>query len=349
MALAEAKISKEEVDLMFFVETLEYIEEHYPFEIKESDLLEGALKGMLHSLDPYSDYYTSEEAAEVYGNLLGTFTGIGVYIEKAEEYIKVQEVMKGHPAEKSGMKKDDLIIEVDNVDIKNMEIDEASKLIRGPIDTKVNLKIKRKEEYLTIVVKREQIKVNPVEYKILEGNIGYVELKEFNANGLTEMKKALKYFDDKKVKKVILDIRNNPGGQLNQAIEITRLFVPKGPVLHIREKNKDLVTHISTLEKSKYKLVVLVNENSASASEILAGAIKDRKAGTLVGEKTYGKGVVQSLIPIKYGGILKLTISEYLTPNKTSINGIGIEPDIKVENTTLDLQLEKAIEILKKQ
>ncbi len=163
-----------------------------------------------------------------------------------------------------------------------------------------------------------------------------------------EIKKALVEIDKKKAKKVILDLRDNPGGMLNQAISISGLFVPKGPVVYIKGKNKELETHTSTLEKSKYKLVLLVNENSASASEIVAGAIKDRKAGILIGTKTFGKGIVQSLNFLEDGSIVKLTTSEYLTPNKTSIHGKGIVPDIIVENTEKeDLQLKKAIEILK--
>lgn len=349
IGLAESQINKEpQIDLMFFIDKLEYIEDHYPFETQEYELLEGALKGMLQSLDPYSDYYTSEEAADIYSELSGSFTGIGVYIEKKDGYTNVQSVMKGYPAEKAGMKNDDLIIAVDDVDIKNMELSQVSKLIKGPVDTSVSLKIKRGQEFLTLVVKREEIKEKLVEYEILENNIGYIELITFNGTPIVEVKKALKEFEDKNVEKIILDIRNNGGGSLYQAIEIARLFVPKGkPVVHIREKNKALVTYVSTVQNKKYKLILLVNKNSASASEILAGAIKDTKAGTLIGTKTYGKGIVQTLFPLENGGILKLTTAEYLTPNKTSIHGKGIEPHIIIENTDLDLQMEKAKELLK--
>lgn len=336
-----------EVDLRFLAETLEYIERNYPFETEEKQLVEGALKGMLQSLDPYSDYYTKEEAEDIYAELLGEFSGIGVYIEKRDEYIDIVNLMKGQPAEKAGIQKGDKIVSVDKVDIKDMDLAKVSKLIKGPKDTKVTLGIKRGEKLLKIEVIRREIKINPVEYRIIEENIGYIELKEFNGNALGQVKNVLKYFDSQNISKIIFDVRGNPGGQLYEAIEITKLFVPRGEIVHIREKNKALVSHVSNLEKSKYELIVLVNENSASAAEIFAGAVKDRGAGTLIGGKTFGKGLVQSLVPVKHGGIVKLTTAEYLTPNKTSIHGVGIEPDIKIENTNIDHQMEKAIEILK--
>lgn len=347
IALGQAELEKKsEADILFFSEVLNYIENNYPFETDESQLIESGLKGMLQSIDPYSNYYTAEEAEDIYSDMTGRFAGIGVYMRQKEDYLLVMDTMKGHPADKAGIKKDDIIISVDNLDIKGLDISKVSKLIKGPKGTDVIIGVKRGDKLLKFKVKREEIKVNPVESKVLENNIGYIEFREFNSQGVKEMEKVLNEFDNKGIKKLILDIRNNPGGQLNQAIEISKLFVTKGPIVHIREKNKALLTYVSKLEKPKYDLVVLVNENSASASEILAGAIKDSKSGTLVGTKTFGKGLVQGLISIKGGGILKLTIAEYLTPNKTSINGIGIEPDVKVENTNLDLQMEKAMEIL---
>lgn len=349
LAIAESQnqIPEQEADIIFFAEVLQLIMDRYPFEAKESDLIEAALRGMLQSLDPYSDYYTKEEAESMYGNLLGTFSGIGVHIEEKDGYINVVKILKGQPAEKAGLKKDDLIISVDDIDIKDIGLTKVSAMIKGPKDTKVKLGIKRGEKLLTIEVTRKIILINPVHYEILEKDIGYIQLDEFNTQTTLEINKALKEFDNKRIKKIILDLRDNPGGLLDQAISASKLFVPRGPIVHVREKGKALVTHTSTLAKSKYKLVVLVNENSASASEIFAGAIKDRKVGTLVGTKTFGKGLVQSIYPILDGSMIKLTIAEYLTPNKISINGKGIEPDILVENTEEDLQLLKAIEILK--
>ena len=340
-------IQEPKVDIVFFYEILKHIENRHPFDIEENTLIRGGLKGMLQSVDPYSNYYTPEEAEKLYQSISGEFSGIGVYIEEKDGYINIKDTIKGQPAEKAGLKKDDLIIGVGEKDIKDLEISKVSSLIKGPVGTKVKLKVKRGEKTLTMQVTRETVCVDPVEYKILESNIGYIELKEFTEQASKGVNKALTAFDNQNVKKIILDLRNNPGGLLSESVSISRLFVPKGPIVHIREKNTALITYASTLQKPKYELVVLVNENSASASEIVAGAIKDRKAGKLVGTKTYGKGTVQSMMPFSDGSMLKLTIAEYLTPNKTSINGIGIQPDYKVENTEVDLQLKKAIEILK--
>lgn len=338
-------------DLMFLVETYQYIKDNYPFEIKDKDLIEGGLKGMLQTLDPYSDYYTPEEAAEVYKSMLGTFSGIGVYIEEKDSYINIIGTIKDSPGEKAGLKKDDLIVSINGKDTKFMSIKNAQQLIQGPIGTKVRLGIRRdnKTQPIYIEVKRDRINLNPVEYKIIQDNIGYIKLSEFNQQAMKEVNKALANFDCKDIKNVILDLRDNPGGLLSEAVNISNLFIPSGPVVHIKEKNKKLVTHISTNSGPKYKLVVLINENSASASEILAGAVKDTKAGTLIGKKTFGKGIVQSMIPLSNGGIIKMTTSEYLTPKKISIHGVGVIPDIVVENSAdIDKQLVKAIEIFKK-
>ncbi|TJX12916.1 S41 family peptidase [Tissierella creatinini] len=340
----------DEPDLLFLIETFQYIKDNYPFEIKDSDLVEGGLKGMLQSIDPYSDYYTPEEATEVYKSMFGTFSGIGIYIEKKDSYINIKDTIQGAPGEKAGLKKDDLIISINGIDTKNMTLDNAQKLIQGAIGTKVKLGIKRDNNtpHIYIEVKRDKIIINPVHYEIIDNKIGYIKLSEFSQYATIEINKALEEFDKKNISKVILDLRDNPGGLLGQAIEISRKFVPKGPIVHIKEKNKELITHLSTNQKPKYKLVLLVNENSASASEIVAGAIKDTKAGTIIGKKTFGKGVVQSIIPLSNGSILKLTTSEYLTPKKLSINGKGVEPDVVVENTvTEDLQLKAALKALK--
>ena len=339
-----------EPDLLFLVETFEYIKDNYPFQIEDRDIIEGGLKGMLQSLDPYSDYYTPEEAVEIYKGMFGTFSGIGIVIEEKNSYINVRDIFEGAPGEKAGVKKDDLIVSIDGKDTKGMSLDNAKDLIQGTIGTKVKLGIKRDNKSLPIYieVERDRVVINPVKYEILDKNIGYINLLEFSQNATAGINKALEEFDSKNVKNIILDVRNNPGGLLNQAIEISRKFVAKGPIVHIKEKNQDLVTHVSTNEKAKYKLVLLTNENSASASEILAGAIKDTKSGTIIGKKTYGKGVVQSLIPLSNGSILKMTTSEYLTPKKISINGVGVEPDIVIENSeTDDLQLKRAIKVFK--
>ncbi|NLV89850.1 MAG: S41 family peptidase [Tissierellia bacterium] len=335
-------------DLQFFEDVLSLIKDRYPFEVDEDDLIRTAVKSMLKSLDPYSDYYTKEEAEDLYSSISGNFTGVGMYIEDKDGYINVVSPMKGQPAEKAGIKAGDLIIGVDDVDIKDMGVNKVSSMIKGPAETKVKLTVKRGEETLTFELVRKFIEINPVHYEIIEGNIGYIRLDDFSSSASREINKALTDFNRKGIKKLILDLRDNPGGLLNEAISIGQLLVPSGPIVHVQEKSGNTLTYRSRLKETKYQLVVLVNENSASASEILAGAIKDRKAGVLVGTQTFGKALVQSLMPLTDGSMIKLTTAVYLTPNKTLINGVGIEPDYIVENDDLeDLQLEKAIELLK--
>jgi carboxyl-terminal processing protease len=339
-----------EPDLLFFIDTFQYIKETYPLEIKDRELIEGGLKGMLQTIDPYSNYYTPEEAIEIYRSIYGEFSGIGVYIEEKDSFINIRDTIKGAPGEKAGLKKDDLIISIDDKDIKGISVDNAQKMMQGQAGTKVKLGIKRdnKSKPIYIEVIRDNVVINPVEYEILEDEIGYISLYEFSQSSAAEIKGVLEVFDKEGISKVILDLRNNPGGLLDQAIKISKHFIPAGPIVHIKEKNKELVTHISTNKNPKYKLVVLVNEHSASASEIVAGAVKDTKAGTIIGKKTFGKGIVQSMIPLDNGGLLKMTTAVYLTPNKTSIHGIGIDPDIVVENKSDDdLQLKRAIKELK--
>ena len=335
--------------LLFYIETLDYVKTKYPFEILDRELINNSIKGMLQGLDENSNYYTKEEADVILKGLLGNYAGIGVVIENQEGNIIVNSVMKNSPAEKSGLKKGDIIVSVDNIKINDLSLEDVSNLIRGLPDTKVKLGIIRnnspKPIYLDIT--RGNIKVNPVDYKILEKDIGYIKITDFNPYATTYTKEALQEFNKKNIDIIILDLRDNPGGLLPQAINIAELFVPEGPIVHIRT-NKGITTHISTNQNPKYKLVVLINENSASASEILAGAIKERQGGTLIGKKTYGKGTVQTMLPLPDGSILKLTTAEYLLPNKTSIHKKGIEPHIEVENVEgKDLQLQKAIEILR--
>ena len=349
-AQSEELIDKK-ADIILFMQTLDYIKSKYPFEIENRELITNGIKGMLQGLDEYSDYYTKEEAEQFMKKVSGDYAGIGVYIEKKGNYIGVINAIEGSPGEKAGLKPGDLIISVDGKIIKGVTLEEVSHLIQGPKGTKVKLTIMREgtANPIQLDITRDNIKINPVKYEILENQIGYIKLSEFNHYATTYMKEALKEFDKKGIKKVIVDVRNNPGGLLNESVGVTELFVPKGPIVHIRNKGKIGTTYVSTLEKPKYELVVLVNSNSASASEIFAGAVKDRKAGTIVGTITYGKGLVQGVTNLSDGSLIKMTIAEYLTPNKTSIHNKGVEPDIMVINSKdEDLQLKKAIEILKK-
>lgn len=335
-------------DMQFFLEVYNYIKETYPLEYNDRDLIEGSLKGMLGSLDSYSTYYNQEETNELYDQLSGLFSGIGVYIEEKDGYINIVDTIAGQPAEKAGLKKGDIITKVDGKDILNMPLSETTNLIKGPINSTVKLEIKRGTKKLGVEVVRKTIEISSVGYEVLDNKIGYLQITQFKDTTTRDVKLALKEFDKKEIKKVIIDLRDNPGGLLNEVIEVSRLFIPKGPIVHIKQKNKALITHTSTLEKQKYNVMVLVNENSASASEIFAGAIKERGVGKIIGTKTYGKGIVQTIRPLTNGGAIKMTTAEYLLPNKTSIHGKGVEPSIKIDNTKEeDLQLKKAIELLK--
>lgn len=349
LAMAKAEQAPvAELDIKFFEEILDYIQKKYPFDIKEDTLIDGGLRGMLQAVDNNSNYYSPDEVDSTYRLMTGEFVGIGIYFEEKDGYMNIVDIMPGEPADRAGLKKDDVIISINKEDIKDYGSKKSTSMISGPVGTEVELGIKRKDEILNLQVVRENIYINPVKFEILEDNIGYIDLEEFTETGTRNLKTILKDFDNKNIENVILDLRNNPGGLLSEAIKTAELFVPKGPIVHIREKDQALVSHLSSLEKCKYKLVVLINGNSASASEIVAGAVQDRKSGALVGTRTYGKGTVQNLMPLSNGGLIKLTIAEYLTPNKTSINGKGIQPDYEVENAGKeDLQMKKAIKLLK--
>ena len=332
-----------------FYQILYLIQENYVYDIEESELIEGAIKGLFYNLDDHSNYYTKEEMDILLEDLAADFVGIGVYIKEEEGNIIIVDTIKNSPAHGAGLKSGDMILSVDGQDIKDLNISEVSQLIKGEAGTKVNIKIKRdNEKSKDYNLTRKRIKVQVVESKILEKNIGYIKLNQFSENSHKEIEKVLKDFDNKKIKNVILDLRDNPGGLLNESVYISRLFVPEGPIVHIKYKNGKTESYYSDLKKPKYNLVVLVNENSASASEIFTAAIKDTKAGTIIGTPTYGKGTVQNILSLPKGDGMKLTIAEYQSPKGNKINGIGDRPDIVVENSgEKDLQLQKAIDWFK--
>lgn len=339
-------------DIEFLEKLVELIKHYYAYEVTDRELMEGAFKGLFSSLDDYSSYYTKEEYKDLTETLTGDFGGIGVVITEKEDYIEVVSIIEDAPGFKAGIKPEDIIVSVDDVDIKGFTTSKAGKLIRGELGTQVKLGIKRKgeEKILYFNLTREIIEVNPVEHQILEENIGYIKITEFNSHALENVMKAVTEFENKKITKVIFDLRNNPGGGLDEVLHILRLLVPEGPLVHVKDPKGNIRTHNSFYAKTpRYKLAVLVNEGSASASEIFAGAVQDRGVGPIIGTTTFGKGTVQSIIPLVNGAGLKLTTAEYFTPNKNPVNKVGIKPDIVVENTTEeDLQLKKAIEVLKK-
>ncbi len=337
-------------DINFLNSTFEMIKEKYPFELDEDKIVKGGVKGMLQALDPNSNYYTKEEAEALLTMTKGEIVGVGVVIELTNGYIRIREVIEEHPAKKAGIKEGDILVSIDDLSIIGMTLEEVSSMIKGKPNTEVKLRVNRQGKEMDFTLKRESIEINPVKSKVLDGKTGYIKIDEFSHNMSKSVKKSLNNFDNKGIKKVIVDLRNNPGGLLTEAVKLSNMFVPEGDIVHVRYKDYT-ETIKSTNKNPKYEVVVLVNEYSASASEIFAGAIKDRKVGKIVGKSSYGKATVQSLLPITDGSLVKLTIAEYLTPSKKSINKIGVKPDYEIENkndSLEDLQLKKAVELLSK-
>ena len=349
-AAEQRKTKLTEAELVKLMDAYERLSKEYPFDLAPDLLYEAALKGMFQALDEYSNYFNKEDAEDFYRELSGRFVGIGIQMEEKDGYPKIVKVFPGSPAEKTQLKVGDVIVAVDGKDVGSLPWKEIVKRIRGEKDTSVKLTFLRNEKKYHATLIRSVITIEPVESEILEGKIGYIRLKEFTLTSASKFKEVLDKMDESQVTKLVVDLRDNPGGVLSAAVSIAKNFVTKGKIVSIRTVNGIESVHESATEKCKYQLVLLVNENSASASEILAGAVKDRKAGTLVGQKTFGKGIVQKLYPLSDGTIFKYTYAEYLTPNGVSIHKIGIEPDVKVEDlkdVEGDEQLKKALELLK--
>lgn len=323
---------------------IDTIQSEYYKDVTKEALIEGAFKGMFEVLDQHSAYYTEQEYNAFMEDVMGEFSGVGMYIEMKDEYVTVVAPIEGSPAFEAGIKAGDRIVNVDGKDIAGYTVEKASSIIKGPEGTKVKLGIRREGEkdilYFELI--REVIKINPVSYEIKEGNIGYLKITQFNESVFEKAEKAINEFKVKQVKGLVIDLRNNGGGLLDQVIELCKLLVPEGPIVHVEEKGKPRMTYSSQLKEAPFKIVVLVNEGSASASEIMAGAIKDSKAGILIGSNTYGKGTVQNIMPLVSGGGIKLTIANYLTRNANSIDGTGIKPDIEVKPNNNDIYSEYA-------
>ena len=332
--------TKASADLNAQIESvMKAIQENYYKDVTADQLKAGAMKGMFEVLDKHSDYFTSDEYKEFMNGITGEITGIGVNVEKnADGGIRVIAPIEGSEAYKAGIKSGDIIISVDGVDISTYALDKAVTLIRGAENTNVKIGIKRAGsdgiKYFTIT--RKVIEVNPVNYKMMSDGIGYIRISQFNGHALANVHDALKVMKDKNVKGIIFDLRGNPGGLLSEVIQICQELIPSGPIVHIQQKGVITATYGSELEKAPFKLVVLVDGGSASASEIMAGAIKDSGAGILVGDKTYGKGTVQQIYSGASGTGYKITIANYLTPSKFSLDGIGLTPNVMVKYNLAD-------------
>ncbi len=334
------------------------IDMFYIGEVDETKLLDGAIKGYVEGLDDqYSEYMTKEEWEDYQASALGNYVGIGIYMgtDKDGNTI-VSAPIKDSPAEAAGVKKEDIIVEVDSEDVIGVDSSIIANKIKGEEGTKVHLKVVRKSEYLEFDIERREIKVYHVETEMLEGNIGYLSLLTFDTGCAEELENAIKELEGKGAKKFILDLRYNGGGLVEEALNIANLFIPKGRDLLVTVSSDD-EKEISKTDKDNItdsELVVLVNQYSASASEILVGALRDNDRAKIVGTTTFGKGVIQNVFSLKDGSVLKLTVAEYYTPKGTKINKQGIKPDYEVkieevekEEDFVDNQLEKAKEILK--
>jgi carboxyl-terminal processing protease len=318
---------------------------------------DGLIKGMVNSLnDPYTAFFDPAETKDLQAEIEGIYAGIGVVIKmnEKEQILEIVSVFKNTPAEQAGLKSGDLIEKADSTALKGLSLEEASLKVKGEIGTSVVLTIKRENEELTFTIKRENIKIPIIEKDYRDdGKIGYLKFNMFTDNSSAEFNSVLNEFKQKNVKGVILDLRDNSGGLLAECEKIASNFIPSGILLWTR--NRDGVTEPLKIKGQEFNLplVVLINNGTASAAEILTGVIKDYNVGTIIGENTFGKGVIQQIFNLPGSYTLKVTVEEYLTPNKIEINGKGITPDITVQNNPdkpqEDLQLQKAIEILSKE
>ena len=348
----------EKIDL--FSEVLEKIQDEYVDEIDQADVMDSAINGVLQSLDPYSAYMNPEIFEETQTETSGEFGGLGIEVSMEAGVVKVITPIDGTPAAKAGVKAGDYIVRIDGAQVQGKTLMEAVNLMRGPVGTSIEITIRRKGERKAKIIKiiREIIEIKSVVSKVVDNKIGYLRLRAFNENSSSQLKKEISKIEkNKKLVGYILDIRNNPGGLLSQAIKISDFFLNDGEIVSTKgRKSKDNRKFFAKKgDKINGKpLIVLINNGSASASEIVAGALRDQKRAVLLGETTFGKGSVQSIIPLKNRGAIRLTVSKYYLPSGKSISEVGVSPDIQVVenekefsiNTSTDNQLNYAIKLL---
>ena len=349
----------EKIDL--FGEVLENIKKEYVEDIDQSEVMESAINGVLQSLDPYSAYMSPELFKEMQTDTRGEFGGLGIEIGMEAGVVKVISPIEGTPAEQAGIKAGDYIVKIGKEQVQGKSLMEAVKLMRGPVNTTIELTIRRKnvKKPLEFKIIRKVIEIQSVNSEIIskEKNIGYVRLKSFNENSDNQFLEILRKFESKKkIKGYVIDLRNNPGGLLTQAINITDFFLDDGEIVSTKGRKISETRKFFARKGDEINgkpIVVLINNGSASAAEILAGALKDHKRAIILGENSYGKGSVQSIIPLKNGGGMRLTISKYYLPSGKSISEVGVTPDILVEeieddfsiNSEKDNQLNYAIKL----
>ena len=347
----------DKIDL--FGEVLDKINKEYVDEVNHGEAMDAAINGVLQSLDPYSAYMSPDTFKEMETETSGKFGGLGIEVGMEYGVVKVITPMDDSPAEREGVKAGDYIVKVNGVQVQGKTLSEAVELMRGPVGSKIEITVRRKgvKKALTFEIIREIIVVESVKSKIIDDNVGYIRLTAFNENSSRQVKDKIKKFKNKKINKYVLDLRNNPGGLLSQAVKIADFFLDNGEIVSTKSRksyeNKKYFAKKGDIINGK-TLVILINYGSASASEIVAGALKDHKRAILIGENSYGKGSVQSIIPLKNEGAIRLTISKYYLPSGESISGTGITPDIEVSEssdefrigTKTDNQLNFAISLL---
>jgi len=342
-----------------FGEVLEKINKEYVDEIDQSKSMDSAINGLLQSLDPYSAYMSPESFESMQTETSGEFGGLGIEVGMEAGVIKVISPIDNTPASRAGLKAGDYIVKINDAQVQGKSLMDAVDLMRGPVGSSVEITVRRRGQKKALIfnISREIIEVQSVKFKLLDDNIGYIRLTSFNENSSQQIKEKIKKFNkNKNLKGFILDLRNNPGGLLSQAIKISDFFLENGEIVSTKSRraseNRKWFAKKGDLTNGK-TLIVLINYGSASASEIVAGALKDHKRAIILGENSYGKGSVQSIIPLKNRGAIRLTIAKYYLPSGKSISKVGVTPDIEIIedsdsfkiNTETDNQLEFALKL----
>lgn len=341
-----------------FTRVLDLIQRNYVESVDGDELTTKAIEGMLRSLDPYSAYLSPERYRELEIGTSGEFGGVGMQVTSENGYLKVISPIEGGPAEKAGIKPRDLIVEIDGKTTKGMIVQEAVNLLRGPKGSTVNITVERQgsSKPFKVNLVRDKIVVKSVKYELLENKIGYIKLSQFQENSSQELRNALSQLESEngiKLKGVVLDLRNNPGGLLGEAIEVVDEFIDQGLIVSVKGRTEGQEREYYATKNGdfqEYPIVVIVNDGSASASEVVAEALQDNKRATILGTNTFGKGSVQTIIRLEDGSGLKLTTAKFYAPSGRSISEVGVTPDVIVENKSSedkDEQLDTAVEILR--
>ncbi len=342
-------------DIRSLSEVFGKIKDNYVEEVSDKELLENAIRGMLTGLDPHSTYLDKEAFRELRVGTTGEFGGLGIVVGLEDGFVKVISPIDDTPAQRAGIKAGDLIIRLDGKTVKGMSLDDAVKIMRGRPGTSIQLLVVRtgKDKPLDIKVTRDKIRVQSVKNRTLEKGFGYVRVSQFQERSSSDLKKQiskLKKENGGKLKGIVLDLRNNPGGLLDSAVEISDIFITKGPIVSVKGRNEDNeIVHSAKPDDmlDGAPIVVLVNGGSASASEIVAGALQDHKRAIIMGTKTFGKGSVQTVVPLGNNTAIKLTTARYYTPSGRSIQAKGIEPDIVIANLKVSDNGKESVALVK--